>query len=187
MVKCNNCGADIPKGHETLLQREKEEDPEITLCPDCVSKIKKSVKAETENINWIGALILGTIAALMSALIWYGFVIMTNYQVGLIAIAVGWIVAQAIVFGAGHKRGIHLQLLSVGMTIIALASSEYLVIRHFSNQILAEEGYTIPLLISPDVMISAVFDSLSADPLTLLFWGIAIWTAFSVPASRSLK
>jgi hypothetical protein len=71
--------------------------------------------------------------------------------------------------------------------LIAMRLNEYLLARHFVAEALAREGTTgLPWLFPPDVMLAAVAQSLGSDPLTLLFWGIALWTAFRLPTPRRL-
>lgn len=188
MATCANCGAAIPEGHEIVLRGKDKKAPPITICSNCVSDIERAFQAETEEPNLLGALLIGLGAALISSVIWYAVVVITNYELGIIAVAVGWLVAQAVMLGAGHKRGPRLQGLSVAITVIAMAFSEYLIVRHFAVQALAEEGYTnIPILLSLDIMLALIVEGIKADPLTLLFWGIAIWEAFALPAKRRLR
>lgn len=188
MATCANCGVAIPEGHEIVLRGKDKKAPNVTICPNCASAIERAFQAETEEPNLIGALLIGLGAALISSLIWYAVVVVTNYQLGIIAIAVGWLVAQAVMLGAGRKRGPRLQGLSVVITVMAMAFSEYLIVRHFAVQALAKEGYTnIPLLLPLDVMLILIVEGIKADPLTLLFWGIAVWEAFALPAQRRLR
>ena len=63
--------------------------------------------------------------------------------------------------------------------------SEYLIVAHFVGQELADEGLTLEVIQPPDFIISVVMDSVQADPLTLVFWAIALFQAFAIP-SRSL-
>ncbi|MFQ5881278.1 MAG: hypothetical protein ACE5I9_02215 [Candidatus Methylomirabilales bacterium] len=148
----------------------------------------RALQAEAEDPNLVGALVFGLGAAFVSSLLWYGIVVVTNYQLGIVAIAVGWLVAQGVMRGAGGKRGPRLQALSVTSTVIAMALSEYLIVYHFTAQALAQQGYTsIPLLLPFDVMITLIVEGLKSDPLMLLFWGIAVWEAFTLPAARGLR
>lgn len=188
MTTCQNCSVEIRQGEEITLQGQGKGAGTITLCHNCNFAIERALKAEAEDPNQVGALILGLGAAVGASLLWYAFVVMTKYQVGFIAIAVGWLVAQAVILGAGHKRGPRLQILSVALTLVAMALSEYLIVRHFAVEALAQQGYTnIPLLLPINVMVSLVVEGIKNDPLSLLFWGIAVWEAYALPAPRRLQ
>jgi hypothetical protein len=146
------------------------------------------LRAETEDPNLVGALVLGMGAAGVSTVLWYAMVVITNYQLGVVAIAVGWLVAQAVMRGAGGKRGPRLQALSVAGTVVAMALSEYLIVHHFTARALVQQGYAdLPLVLPWQTMVLLVIEGLKSDPLTLLFWGIAVWEAFALPAARRLS
>jgi hypothetical protein len=136
----------------------------------------------------LGALVLGLSAAVISALVWYLFVVLTHYQIGFVAVGVGLLIGVAVRFGAGGKRGITLQFISVAIALLAMGTSEYLIIHYFAVQALAEEGYTdIPLILPVGLMLRLIVESIKSDPLTLLFWGIAAWEAFAIPGKRRLR
>ena len=183
VVDCAKCGVMIPEGREiSLLSKDRQN---VTICPPCASTslIAKAVQDEREDPNLTGAILLGLGAAVISSILWYAAVILTNYQLGVVAIAVGWIVAQAIMQGAGGKRGPRLQMLSVATTVLALVMSEYLVVPHF----MVQEGYALPLFLPPEAMFALVVGGVKAEPATLVFWGIALWEAYTLPAARRLN
>jgi hypothetical protein len=139
--------------------------------------------ASTSDI--LGGLLAGLVAAVLATGIWYGVVAVSQYQVGLVAIAVGFIVGYGVVLGANRRGSVVLVAISVVLTLLALVISEYLIVAHFVGQELAAQGMTIELLQPPDFIVSVVKDSVQADPLTLVFWAIAVFQAFAIP-SRSL-
>jgi len=126
----------------------------------------------------LGGVLAGVVAAVLATAIWYGVVATTHFQVGIVAIAVGFIVGQGVVFGARRHTSIVLVAVSVVLTLIALAVSEYLIVAHFVSQ---ELGFAVDLVQPPDVFFGVIGDSLSADPLTLVFWAIALFQAFVIP------
>jgi hypothetical protein len=185
---CAACGAEIPQGQAVVLRGKDKKAPPKTICPNCATSLEKTFEAETENPNLLGALALGLSAAVISALVWYLLVALTHYQIGFVAVGVGFLIGVAVRFGAGGQRGIALQLASVAITLLAMGTSEYLIVRHFAAQALAEEGYTsIPLVLPIGLMLMLVVESIKSDPLTLLFWGIAAWEAFAIPGKRRLR
>jgi hypothetical protein len=160
----------------------------IALCEGCFAKIDHIFEAETLHAQVLPALAMGVAAGVVAALVWYGFVAVTQYQLGIIAVGIGWLVARAVMFGSGGKRGGALPWISVGITLVSMVVSEYLIVRHFAVQALAEEGVTgIPLILPPGFMVQVVYEGLASDPLTLLFWIIALWQAYSMLRRRRLK
>jgi hypothetical protein len=126
----------------------------------------------------MGGVLAGLVAAILATAIWYGVVATTHFQVGIVAIAVGFIVGQGVVFGARRHTSIVLVAVSVVLTLVALAVSEYLIVAHFVSQ---ELGFAVDLVQPPDVFFGVVSESLGADPLTLVFWAIALFQAFIIP------
>jgi hypothetical protein len=188
MATCANCSAEVSDGSVILVQGKSKKAPSIPLCPNCVTNTENAIVAETKGHNLPVAILLGLVAAVVGSLVWYGLVVLTNYQLGIVAVGIGWLVAQAVMRGAGRKRGPRLQAISVIFTLLGMAFSEYLIVRHFAVQALAAEGYTnIPLLLPLDTMLNLIIEGVKADLLTLLFWAIALWEAFVIPGQRRLR
>jgi len=140
------------------------------------------VAPAASNNEILGGLIAGLIAAALATGIWYGVVAVSQYQLGIVAIAVGFIVGQGVVLGANRRGSVVLVAISVVLTLLALAVSEYLIVAHFVGQELAAEGLTLNLIQPPDFIVGVVMDSVQADPLTLVFWAIALFQAFAIPS-----
>lgn len=129
-----------------------------------------------------GGLLVGLVAAVVASALWYGVVVITDYQVGIVAIAVGFLVGQGVVLGAGRRGHVALVAISVLLTFLALAISEYLVVMHVLEQEFMAPGESLDRIQPIGLVVEIVTDSLQADPLTLLFWGIALFQAFVIPA-----
>jgi hypothetical protein len=129
-----------------------------------------------------GGLLAGIVAAVVASALWYGVVVVTNYQVGIVAIAVGFIVGQGVVLGARRRGNVALVAISVVLTFLALAISEYLVVMHFFEQEFLVPGESLDRIQPIGLVVEIITESLKSDPLTLLFWGIALFQAFVIPA-----
>ena len=129
--------------------------------------------------NLLGGFLGGAVAAVVASGVWYAVVTLSQYQIGIVAIAVGWLVGMGVVYGAGHRGSFALIPISVILTLIALVTSEYLIVAHFFS---LDVGYAVDLLQPPDFIAEVVITSLQADPLTLVFWAIALFQAFVIPA-----
>jgi hypothetical protein len=139
----------------------------------------------------VGGIIGGGIGAVLATALWYGVVAVTNWQIGLVAIAVGFIVGQAVVFGAGRHPSVTLVPISVVLTLVALVASEFLIASHFLNEaapeIAAEFGLSIAEVKAAFPPLELIRYSLESEPITLLFWGIAGWEAFIIPMRAATR
>ena len=188
MTTCQRCQAQIPEGQEIRVRGKRWGDANAIYCAECVLDIEQQFQAETRNPDPLFAALVGLSAAVVGILIWYGLVIITNYQLGFAAAGIGWLVGVAVVLGAGRKRGPSLQAISIAITLVALVIGQWLILRYFAIQALAELGFKeIPLLLPLDAMLDLVITSIGKDLLTLVFWAIALWAAFATPARRRLR
>ena len=188
MNTCQRCQEQIPEGEEIRVRGKRWGDPNAIYCAVCELAIEQQFQAEAKNPEPVLALLAGLSAAVVGIMIWYGLVVITNYHLGFVAVAIGWLVGIAVVLGAGRKRGPGLQALSVAITLVALVISQWLIVRYFAVQGLTEQGFTgIALFLPLGTMLDLVITSISEDLLTLVFWAIALWAAFATPARRHLR
>jgi hypothetical protein len=132
----------------------------------------------------VGGLLVGAAAAIAATAAWYLIVALTSYQIGFVAVIVGWLIGTAIVFGARGRLSWALIGGSVVLTLVALAVGEYLIFYHLLTEYARTEfGFTgsLELIQSPEVMLDMVYTSIEADPLTLAFWAMALAAAAWVP------
>ena len=158
-----------------------------------VAEVAAPVPAEPATMGDLaGGIIGGAIGAVLATALWYGVVAITNWQIGLVAIAVGFIVGQAVVFGAGRHPSVMLVPISLAFTLVSLVVSEYLIARHFLGMAAAEAAAETGI---PAAEFEAFFSSpidllrfsLESEPITLLFWAIAGWEAFVIPMRAATR
>lgn len=83
-------------------------------------------------------LLYGALAALGTALLWYGISMGTGWKLRWAAMLVGWIVGVATTVGFGRK-GSEAALLALGLALVSMIGGEYLVWDHWQKE-LAKEG-----------------------------------------------
>lgn len=148
---------------------------------------EEQIARQTSEPDMLRALAFGLVAALVGAGIWYGIVVTTQYEVGFVAILIGWLVGRAVVLGSGGKRGLRLQGLSVAIALAAMAGAYYFSLQHavvgyVTETYGAAAAATVPLFLPLDATADVMTSSLQDDPIELVFWAIAIYAAFRVPA-----
>lgn len=178
---CSNCNKEVLIGQTSLYKGKKGE--AVYICNDCTKKLNEEFAKETQNINFPMALLFGVGGAAVAGLIWFLVATITHYEIGYVALGVGYIIGFAVHFGSGRKRGIQLQIMSLLLTALTLFAAEYFITVYILNQVLREAGASAMILTSP-------FDwelwKDIATPILLLIWGIALYIAFRVPRARKL-
>jgi hypothetical protein len=125
-----------------------------------------------------GGLAVAALAAIVATGVWYAVVAFSSYQIGFVAAAVGWVIGTGAVLGARGRGSLWLVAASVALTLVALTVGEYLIAYHYLSQ---EPELSFGLLQSPLLIIELVIEIIRFDPVTLLFWALALAAAAWVP------
>jgi hypothetical protein len=170
-----------------LLRLSGREPAPVELCRPCLDYLGGVYDQETRNPELGTAVIFGLLAAVVASLAWYTVEVGMTVELSFGAAVVGWLVGQAVAFGAGHKRGTSLQVIALGITGVAMVAASYLIEHHRLAAALAGRGLPgLPLVLPVSTSVGMVVVGLTADPLNLVFWAIALLAAYRVPAARHL-
>ncbi|NRD53382.1 hypothetical protein D7Y15_11310 [Corallococcus sp. AB030] len=112
--KCSVCQRAIKSVYYDLNTR--------LLCPACREDVEAAMTGGSKAKRFLTASVFGFGAAIAGALLYWG-VGLTGYNIGLIAIAVGWMVGTAVFKGSESRGGWVYQVLAVGLTYFAVAAS----------------------------------------------------------------
>jgi hypothetical protein len=112
---CSSCNRSIPDTYYEAAGR--------VFCEPCRDAAIASLHGGSSAFRVSKALLLGTLAAAVSAVVWYAIVKLTGYELGIIAIAVGFAVGVAVRFGAEQRGGWAYQTIAVLLTYLAIAAS----------------------------------------------------------------
>ena len=142
-------------------------------------KLKKR-KSVSEEPNLPKAFLFGLCAAVISCIIWFAAVAGTHWQFGIIAVVVGFFVGKATIYGAGYKSSGKIQAIAIILTLLTMIVSEYLISIYFINQESTSGEEFFSYVQPPGFIAYRVYDSLIYDPLTLIFWAIALYEAYAL-------
>jgi hypothetical protein len=163
------------------------EDRRYALCQGC----KTEREAAAQGFDPVGlakAAVFGGAAALAGGLGWGIITAVTGYNIGLIAIAAGWLVAMGVLLGAGRGGLIH-QLLAVGLTYVAICFNEVVIfawlgVTEEGLSLLEAVGYSLVALpISLVMLVPATIEA--GGFISLLIFGFALFQAFQMTAGRA--
>jgi hypothetical protein len=142
-----------------------------------------AVPADHGNVGL--ALVGGIAGAFVAGLVWWGIVATTRTQVTMVAIGVGWVVAQAVLICCQQRNRLPLQAIAGTFTLVSLAVSEYFIqrtlfIKEYGDRL---DGTSVPLWQGVENARLTVEEVLKDDPLTGLFWLAAVVAAVVVAGS----
>ncbi|MCL2874641.1 MAG: hypothetical protein FWE29_06925 [Defluviitaleaceae bacterium] len=187
---CAKCGKELSLSETTFLLDSDDENVEERVCEECSQSVQDEYHEQTTDINYIGAILGGLVGAAIGVAVWYLVAIMFDLTIGIIAIGVGFLVAQGAMFASGNKRGMSLQIISLLITAAALFIAEYLVGVYFINQFFTEllgsspEFVWIPIGEFIELMVLGMREEF--DFIAVVIWGIGLYTAFVTPKAKKL-
>ncbi len=167
-MACSKCDKTISEAEAHPYQKKKGEVE--YFCPDCKRLTEQKFQQETENPNYVGAVVIGALAAIAGGALWYLVEVVYDVRIGYVAIAVGFMVGWGVILGAGKRRGEKLQLISAVISLVAVVgASYYSLVRavHFS---------------SVNISIWAA----RITPMTFFIWALAVYVGYRTPKARKL-
>jgi len=93
----------------------------MVFCPSC--RAAAGAERGTRLSRSLRALAFGSLAALLSAVVWYAVIVWTDREFALLAIAVGLFVGAAVRWGAHRKGGWRYQALAMFLTYSAIVAA----------------------------------------------------------------
>lgn len=152
------------------------------VCPDCRVQVEADAASGSAAGRLSRAAVYGLGGAIAGAALYYAILAITGYEIGLVAIAVGWLVGRAVQLGSGHRGGRAYQVLAVLLTYLAIVSTY------------------IPFIFGDRVVISSIADAGSIllfamtapflagfeNVIGILIIGFALWQAWHMNGRMAL-
>ena len=114
-VTCGFCKKPIPSEYHQVNQ--------MTACGNCRQMVEASIAQRPGMTGFLKALVAGSGAAAAGALVWFLIARFAHMELGIIAIAVGFVVGCAVRWGTGGRGGWLYQLLAIMLTYLAIVTS----------------------------------------------------------------
>jgi hypothetical protein len=93
------------------------------ICPNCAEKLRSDLNDGSRVMRVARAAGAGFGAAILGALLYYAVEAITGYELGLIAIVVGFGVGSAVRWGCNGRGGWAYQTLAMALTYLAIVST----------------------------------------------------------------
>ena len=94
------------------------------LCADCAERVRQYASGEGENaVSALRVVAFGVAAAAVGGAIYGAIMVYSGFQVGLVSIAVGYMVGKAVRAGSGGRGGVTCQWIAAVLTYAAIAGA----------------------------------------------------------------
>jgi len=91
------------------------------LCERCANELKaERTSSEGAGARVGKALVFGVGGMLAGAAVWYAVARITNLEIGLIAILLGWLVGKGVYLGSGKRGGLGYQVMAIALTYLGI-------------------------------------------------------------------
>lgn len=174
---CELCSASIAPGQEKLANGHR-------VCAACAAQLEAELALGQASADVVPrAAGFGALGALVGAAAWAAVVIITDYEIGYLAVLVGFLAGYGVKYGARGQHGRPLQHAALVCTVVGLIASKYFIYAHFLSQAAAAEGVSLGYLSGPTITSfpRALVSMLS--PFDLLWLFLALSSAWRVPAA----
>jgi hypothetical protein len=91
------------------------------VCPSCKTGIETHVSADPTTAQIARAVVYGLGGAVAGAAVYWVVLATLHAMIGIIGIAVGFLVGRAVQLGAGHQRGRVFQVIAAALTYCGIA------------------------------------------------------------------
>ncbi len=173
---CSVCGQDLRQGIHRSVDG-------LAACDSCADRVELFVKAEQPAPNALPrALVVGAFGALIAAVLWALIAVVTGYELGLIALAVGYFAGLGVRVGAGNAASMFLQVAAAGLALFGVLAAKYMLVAYSWREAAMAKGITLSyfsediLTAFPEVLLETF------TPYDGLWIFIAVTTAYKLPA-----
>lgn len=178
-VTCANCKKAINAGEQHTYKGKNGTD--VYLCSNCKTQINEAFKKEAREVNLPKAIVGGVVAAVLGCIAWFAIEVITGYQLGYVAIGLGYLIIRGILYGSGNRRNSQLQIIGVILALLAIVAANYFIGVHDIIDYAAQHYPNAPqsLVMSVSFQTAAInFFQYAIDPIGLFIWGIALFVVY---------
>lgn len=155
------------------------------------SLLSQARREQVRAASLLSATLGGGVAALVGGALWALIVAVTGYVIGYMAWGIGLLAGFAVVYSAGGRRGVPLQLLAVGASVLGITFGKYFTFYYFLKRAIAshqgaEVAARIPVVSKGLVLVFVNALPTMLSPFDLLWVLLAVLTAWRIPRGLGL-
>ncbi|MDB4950046.1 MAG: hypothetical protein JWM27_2695 [Gemmatimonadetes bacterium] len=160
---CGNCNQPIAGEYHQAGQ--------MVVCSRCRAALERHFAASAATPGTVGkAVLYGLGAAIAGSILYFGVIWLTGMNIGLVAIAVGWMVGKVVRKASGNRGGLVFQGIAVALTYLSIGSMYALGVVGSGEYHGA--GLVGAMLVAPFI--------LSFDPIRVLIIGFGLFQAWQL-------
>jgi len=130
------------------------------VCESCKTRIETTPRPVTTPAHIVRATVFGIGGAIAGAAVYFGVLALINIEIGLVAIAVGWLVGRAMQLGSGGQRGRPFQIIALILTYLGIALGMTAEVFKYGGTVTPETVISLPIIESvghlPSSLLSAI-------------------------------
>jgi hypothetical protein len=137
-VACALCNQQVPAQTTKLANGHR-------VCTSCALQLETELAQGSAAAADVlpRAALMGALGALVGAAVWAGVVIITEFEIGYLAVLVGFLAGYGVKRGAGGAHGPRLQKTAVACAVVGLLATKYFLFAHFFTAAAASKGYSL--------------------------------------------
>jgi hypothetical protein len=144
--------------------------------------LEEALASGTGPVPLVRAAVFGLGAAIAGAILYYAIIAITNLEIGLVAIVIGYMVGWAVRKGAGERGGRLFQVIALVLTYLSVGMAYLPLAMKGINEISARAlvlVFTLPFLV--------VFGSLPSGLISALIIGFGMMQAWRMTAAHQIS
>ena len=150
-----------------------------SVCASCRTVIEQQAEPARGVGVLMRAALFALVAAILGAILYYAVIAITDFEIGIVAIAIGYMVGYAIRMATGGRGGLRFQILAIVLTYWAVGLAYTpLVFREMSKQTEQTSQTSAPATPTPPAEPQAAAADDSSQPVSFTF-AIVVLIAFS--------
>ncbi|MBN8221848.1 MAG: hypothetical protein J0L53_13060 [Spirochaetes bacterium] len=114
-AKCSICHNPLSGSYFTVNMQ--------STCPSCADNLRQHFQKPSSVGEFLKSIVFGIGAGIIGSLIYYAILRFTGYEIGLVAILVGYLVGRAVMMGSGNKGGLKFRIIAVLITYLSIVST----------------------------------------------------------------
>jgi hypothetical protein len=154
------------------------------MCPSCKEQVLAQLQGGSGFARVLKAGLFGVGAAIAGAAVYGAITTASGYNIGLISIAVGWLVGTAVAKGSEHRGGPGYQVLAFVFTYLAIGAS---MIPEVVKAADADASGVAKVIMSVVVTFIGPVLQATESPLSGLIYAFGLWEAIKLTKRRVIS